>query len=444
MTRSHAAVLAAIGSINLFIFSSTLHAQATPAPANDVPDTSMAQFQFSGVLNDDNVYVRSGASENDYPIMKLNKGDAVVVVGAKFDWLKVLPPEGAFCLVGKAWVDKRGDGSVGRVREDVESAVNVRIASSLNNMISKVAVQLKGGDDVKILGEQDGYFKIIPPAGTFAYVHKKFVDVVKRVEVVTNNGNLEVKHPDAKIDAKIDAPAPNNPVDVAAPIPTTPQATGPTTVPSAPVVQSASADDEAAFDALEKKFSDASNQPIEQQPIEELLAGYQKITTDKKLPESMLRIADVRLKGLTLRRDALADSIAGKKRSEALAAKSKPLEVESKEIEQRIKENQIQRFVATGTLRTSALPYAGKTLYRLTDPATERTVVYVLTDDPNVTKFQGLFVGIKGNITDDTVRRVKFIEPMEVEIVDPASIVRGSVTSNLTPASLLPTSTSAE
>jgi hypothetical protein len=399
----------------------------------------MSQYQFAGVINTDNVYIRSGAGENDYPVLKLNRNDRVVVVGSKFDWLKILPPEGTFCLVGKAWVNKRGDGSIGRVRDDAPNAVNVRIGSTLNPIMMRVAMQLKGGEDVKILGDQDEYFKIAPPPGAFVYVHKRFVDPVQRVDVSTENGTTEVKPSDT---VKID-PTPALP-DVEPPRGASPEAPGgvaggretpPTTAPA----PSATAKAQVDFDQLEARFEDAGKLPIEQQPLDELLSGYKSVAGNKELPSSILQTAELRIRGLNIRKEALAQYLEVKKMQTDMAEKVMPLEAEEDEIAQRLKETQVTRYTAVGTLRSSAIPFNGRPLYRLTDPASGRTVIYVLSNDPTIAKNEGAFVGIRGTITDDAARRIKYIEPTAVETVQPSALAEGKVVSTLTPASLMPT-----
>ncbi len=451
--RQSALLLASILSASAIQFAtpSIVFAQAG-APA--IAEPEMNQFQFSAMVNADNVYVRSGPSENDYPVVKLNMSGMVIVVGNKFDWMKVLPPEGTYCLVGKAWIDKRGDGTVGRVRDDATN-VNVRIGSTLNNMITKVAMQLKAGDDVQIIGEQDEYFKIAPPAGTFMYIHKKFVDPVKRVEVINDNGKLAVKPLDAPLpktsdikktdeqttvtdNTKTNETNTSNTTSTLEPAVAKTDNAGPSTQPS---VQQATAS-ESSFDSLEAKFEEASKLPLENQPIDELLVAYQKVVSDKQVPESMLRIAEFRVKGLSVRKDALAQYLSTKKMRTELAEKGKPVEVEGKEIEQKLVEAQVKQFTAVGTLRPSSLPYGGRVLYRLTDPTSSRTVIYVNTDDPNVIKYEGMFIGIKGDITEDTVRKIKFISPKSTDQLDPAEIVKGTATSNLLPASLMPSAAS--
>src|SRR5689334_511789 len=103
------------------------------AAANPIGDIENAKFQFEGRITSNAVYVRSGPSENDYPTTKLDNGATVTVVGVKFDWLKILPPDGSFCYVAKAFVEKRGDGKLGRVT----NTLNVRVGSTLNPMKTK-------------------------------------------------------------------------------------------------------------------------------------------------------------------------------------------------------------------------------------------------------------------------------------------------------------------
>lgn len=490
MARSYLAAAAVASLVSLALLSSA----ASSVLADELPDDQMAPFQFSGMINADNVYVRSYSSENDYPVARLSKGESVVVVGNRFDYLKILPPPGTYCLVGKAWVEVRGDGSVGRVREEANNA-NVRIGSNLVPAYGKVVTQVRAGEDVKILGQQEEYFKIAPPAGAFVYVHKRFVDLVKRVEVVTENNVMLVKQPAGNGNEATANVTPQRPDGTATPTPSnatgssagtssaggpqlvpvpsmpspTPDATpgvspdatanaaAPTTGPAAgPAVDSSVAAvdpaatqptakvDAASFDALEVKFKAATKLPLGEQPIDELAAGYRAVTADKTLPESMLRLAEYRLAGLNLRRDAaetLKEADASRRQREAAQL---PLVAEANEITQRMAANEFKRYTAVGTLRTSALPHNGKTLYRLTDPATSRTVIYVADSGANLSQFDGQFVGVRGTVADDSARQIKLLTPQAVEPVDPAELSRGTVSSGMVPPSLSTPSAAAQ
>src|SRR5688500_18692670 len=63
-------------------------------PVVFVDDVENSKFQFIGQISSEIVLLRSGPGENHYPTLRLNKGAEVTVIGMKFDWLKVLPPEG--------------------------------------------------------------------------------------------------------------------------------------------------------------------------------------------------------------------------------------------------------------------------------------------------------------------------------------------------------------
>ena len=142
-------------------------------------DFENSKYQAQGQINSNATYIHSGASEGDYPTSKLDKGTAVTVVGVKGDWLKIIPPDGSYCYVAKAWVEQHGDGNnrVGRVT----NGLNVRIGSGLNAMKTKVAGRLDVGAEVTIIGEQDEYFKIAPPKDVFVYVNKQYVDLIGNV-----------------------------------------------------------------------------------------------------------------------------------------------------------------------------------------------------------------------------------------------------------------------
>src|SRR5262249_17421169 len=106
-----------IRSLSIGLLLSPASAVFTGAVFADeaAPQVDNAKVSFIGAVNSNDVYVRSGPGENYYATAQLSKGAQVTVVGLKFDWLKIVPPEGSFCYVAKAYVEKRGDGSIGRV-----------------------------------------------------------------------------------------------------------------------------------------------------------------------------------------------------------------------------------------------------------------------------------------------------------------------------------------
>ncbi|HSV15231.1 MAG TPA: hypothetical protein VLI90_13310 [Tepidisphaeraceae bacterium] len=422
---------------------------ATPAVvfAEDAPVVDNSKVSFAGQINSNAVYVRSGPGENYYATLKLDKGATVTVVGMKFDWLKIVPPEGSFCYVAKAYVEKRGDGTVGRV---TKPDLNVRAGSDLNAMKTTVQTKLDQEQDVTIVGEQDEYFKIKPPTGAYLYVNKQFVDPVKPLPpVATANPStgkesepissapmspIVSKTPDAPAPAAAPTTKPAN-EQAAAAAPTTQgseqQAAAPaSTQPAAPSA-------EAQFDTLESAFLDATNQPLDKQPIDDLLTKYTELSKNSDLPISMERIAEMRIGTLKLRADARTQYLDAQKMQAEAKERQQALKAEQEELAQRVKDNEVQIYAAIGTLRTSSLQQAGQTLYRLTDPGTGRTLLYVRSTDPKIAGMLNQFIGVRGEITEDTTMSLKIITPTETTSVD-QSKVGTTITAQVIPPTLLP------
>jgi uncharacterized protein YgiM (DUF1202 family) len=425
-----------------FIDTPLLRAQQLPSDSQQ-PEVENSKYQFAGVINSNAVYVRSGPSENDYPTLKLDKGAEVTVVGLRFDWLKIVPPEGSFCYVAKAYVNRAGNGSIGQV----STTLNVRIGSSVNPLKTKVATKLEPGERVEIIGEQDEYFKIKPPQNVYLYVNKQFVDPVRQIK--PEQPQPMVPTPPAETNSNPDqgsalpqAPKPELADTTATPIQTEPPA-APTTQQSAenttasPAATQPTADAAAEFDKLESQYNNISQRPLDEQPVEDLLSGYQKLAASEGLPESMRRICDWKVNVLKTRAEAKQAFVSTKKDQEDMKSKQMALRAEQEELEQRVKANEVQFYTAVGTLRTSSLQQGQVTLYRLTDPANGRTVVYLRSDDPKLGQFIGSFIGVRGEVTSDSQLNLRVVNMSSYEIVSPAKVGQ-SVAAQIVPPSLLP------
>src|SRR4051794_649725 len=257
---------------------------AGASDATAAPDVPNAPFNFVGEVTGGNVYVRSGPSDSYYPTAKLSKGTRITVRGTKFNYLKIEPPQGSFSYVGKAYVERRGDGGVGRVT----TAANVRTGSELNPMKTTVQTKLDAGTDVKIVGEQEEYYKIEPPPGAYLYVQKDFVAPVERIhtegDAVATNAQPQQGQPRT---AEHTAPAPDSTGATgaiaeaatrgqgepsAADAPTTGQSIAngsPTAPPSASQPAAGTATADARFEKIEGDFEAANQRPVIDQPVEE-------------------------------------------------------------------------------------------------------------------------------------------------------------------------------
>src|SRR6185312_12837476 len=295
----------------------------------------------------------------------------------KGNWLKIEPPEGSFAYIPKSFVNMRGDGTIGRMTKDWIA----RTGSELNELAAEPMAQVHEGEDVQILGQHNEYFKIKPPAGSYLWINKQFVDPVKALPQVAQQKPTEepstprenpepTPQKEAKTEiAKIDtqgAPPATQPAEQVAD-----NAGGNDAQP--PATQPAKFDAIAEYGKLEKQFASITTMPISQQPLPDLLAGYQKVLDSDDLPVSMRRVAEIRMASLKVRNDAREKFLALQKNEDEMGQKRKALVAERQEIEDRIKQSDLEIFAAVGTLRTSSLQVGSGTLYRLTDPATGRT-----------------------------------------------------------------------
>jgi SH3-like domain-containing protein len=407
----------------------------------------MAKQPFLGQINANAVYIRSAAREDAYPVTKLEKGTQVTVVGIKFKWLKIVPPEGSFAYVPKAWIDRRGNGNVGRASRELIA----KVGSDLMDVKTAPMAKIEQGQDVQILGEKDEYYRIKPPEGSYLYIAQQYVDPVKPV------AQADVKPqptPDSARPASpgdktasqgaakeiIDALANKNNSHANPPStqPTTDDNTavadtaGPATQPADAVATASN-----TFDQLEGDFKSANEKPITEQPIAQLMSGYEDLLKQDSLPASMRRVAEIRVATLKLRNDAKTEFLVTKASQEKAMERRKALEAERDEIQERIKQNEITVYAAVGTLRTSSIQRGSQTLYRLTDPSTGRTVAYIRTNDSKYATLLGQFIGVKGTINVDAALNMKTIDqPTEAAAVDQSKLNK-SVMAQIVPPSMM-------
>lgn len=395
----------------------TTWAQEQPeAAATEIPN---AKFSAVGEVTATSVNVRSGPAESHYPTMKLNKGDKVIVVGQKFDWLKIKPPQGSFSYIAKIYVDRDGAGTSGTVKNN---EVLVRAGSQLSPLNSEPQAKLNTGAKVQILGEMNEYYKIAPPEDAYLYVAKQFVSLVR----VATTGE-SVPPP-----AALTATPTTRPVERAV---EPGQATGATPAPSAAAAAQPNEDVELDFRRLEARNEQAEAQPLEQRPIADLIKDYQQLAQKSdSLSATSRRMVQYRIAQLKVLQQQQAELNQTKQASADFQAKQAEMQAQRQAIEDRIKASAIAVYTAVGQLQTSTLQKDGQTLLRLTDPADGQTLVYVHSTDPKNASLIGKFVGVKGELSKDARLSVDIIEPTAIEPVDQAKVLRG-VTAKIYPPS---------
>jgi uncharacterized protein YgiM (DUF1202 family) len=425
------------------------------------PDVANSKYQIDGIVNVDSVYIRSGPGEGYYPTQTLTKGANITVVGIKFDWLKILPPDNSFSYVGAVFVDRSSDGTTGKINRN---DVNVRAGSLVNAMKTTVQTRLNSGDEVRIIGKEDEYLKIKSPPGAYLYINKQYVTVARPAladtatpTIVTPNTTAAVKHEAVATDnqkpalnATGSSIAGSGAIVTRTPTtaPSQQVAAAPTTNPSAVAMAAAPSTQpaqmavlpppsaEELFGQYEATFTEISKQPLDSQPIAELMGKYQTIASSATLSDELKNVVNIRLATLKARLDNKAKLVEIQRLEKLDKARQLALQAEQQELAERLKQNQIQVFVAVGQLQPSSLQVGGGTLYRLVDPATGRTEIYVRTSDPKITGLMGQFVGVNGQTSDDPQLSLRVIDPTDALAVDEAK-VNTSVMASILPPSLL-------
>lgn len=412
---------------------------AQDAPAVEVPT---AANRFVGEVTADSVNVRSGPADSHYVTTQLSKGDQVIVVGHRFDWLKIVPPKGSFSYVAKIYVDRDGAGAIGTVNRD---DVLVRAGSDRSQLKTQPQTKLSAGANVRIIGEQDEYYKILPPDGAYLYIAKQFVRPLREAAPLDAAALLQPSGtptttptlpPDADA-VTTETPWPNLPADDAADA--TEQTAAPSemteTAPPQPTAQELAAQTEAKFAELEKQFQATKDQPLEQRPVAELRQGYEEVLGTSHLSGTSRQTAQLRVAYLEMLQEQVDALKKAQQQRADFAARQTELEEQAKQFEQNIKEAGIAHYTAVGQLQMSSVQKEGQTLMRLVDPADGRTLVYVRFVDPKQRLLLEKFVGIRGEIARDAQFGLDVIEPSEVEQVDASRVLRG-VTAQIYPPSI--------
>ena len=222
--------------------------------------------------------------------------------------------------------------------------------------------------------------------------------------------------------------------DVAVATPAAPAA------PASPATRPAVSESFSRLQKLESEFTAASSQPLPDQPIEALLAGYENLAAAPGVPEPTRKMAGARASTLKVRAQVREEYLAMQKQQQEDQQKRQAQIAEQEELEERIKKLDVHVYAAVGTLRPSSLQVGngqGKsTLYRLTDPGTGRTVVYLRSNDPKFADLIGQFVGVKGQVGTEPQLNLRVVAPTGTEVVDPSK-VNGSVAAEIIPPSLL-------
>lgn len=147
---------------------------AQPLPAQPDP-TPLAEGAHWIRVTADQVHLRTRSDLNSLPVARLARDTVLKAVGGEYGWHKVEPPPGVFVMVSADYVRREG-GDRGVVAI-TGGTLNVRAGSSAYPITpenSEVLTRLQRGAAVQILGEENGWLKIVPPDDVYFYVSSEF------------------------------------------------------------------------------------------------------------------------------------------------------------------------------------------------------------------------------------------------------------------------------
>ncbi|MCC7407674.1 MAG: hypothetical protein IT442_06355 [Phycisphaeraceae bacterium] len=436
---------------------------ARGATAQEVP--------FTGIVTEDNVKARAGAAAAFYAVGDVPRGALVQVVNVISGWSVVQPPTGVTSYISKAYVEARGDGKSGVVTTD-EAWVKVAGIDKPAHLSYQTHAYLSKAQTVNILGEEGDFYRITPPENAHVFLPPGAVRRATQAELSMPEAPAPEKpaptpvvvHPAPTPDpapkpaAPAEPPATANapvtsepepaPAKVQAPAPTTAPAVVPSPAevtpppktseapkPAAPVAAApapAPATTPAATSqwpkaispqlaAAEAKLREAWDLPVEQQPIDALLAAYEPLVRDPNIPLPDRRIAASRV-NLLQRNAQIAKTLSGMtslsnkiegRGAQSILGEFKPQDAQGYQLPPQY--SVVGRLLASSVYDGMSLPR----LLRLVDPATGRTVAYV---DPKLVEGAaytlGQVVGIVGEVRFDPTLRLNLIDVQKLDVLE--------------------------
>ena len=424
-------------------------AQGAELPLRDPGDEP--EPPFFGEVALDRVEVRSGAGESYYPVAVFERGQRVKVVEDFYGWYRIEAPEGLRAYVAQRDLDRRGNGSVGEANADA-ARVKIKGLDRGYDDSFRTITFLNPGDRVQIVGTVgDEAYEVLAPEGSLVFLPPGSLTPLARAADPPAQATPPATRPipPAPEPAPADTGAmvplaealagetPDTPEAEAPEVPETAETPdAPETLP--PIVLGdggAEAPGAAALDAPEPApaatatpASDAVaaveaeqlprfSLPLEEQPLDEMQAAYEGLRGGGELRPFEERLVTSRLRAVQRNRQLMAAIAQIQQRKDGL------VEVQPTAIEP----EPAEPYAAVGVLRTSSV-FAGEEagvalpkMYRVVDPATERTIAYLRPAagiDP--VPLLGRLVGVRGSREIDATLNTPLVVAQEVVGLDAA------------------------
>jgi len=153
-------------------------AASQPLLAQESNEPSMS-FPYVARITGNRVNIRCGPGTNYYSCNIANKNNRVIVVGRKFGWSQIVPPDGSFSWISKQYTTiDPNNNRIGIVTGD-----NVRVYAGSKDLqpmrSTRVQLKLNQADKVSLLGEEkEQYYKIAPPEGAYLWVFSQYIEPI--------------------------------------------------------------------------------------------------------------------------------------------------------------------------------------------------------------------------------------------------------------------------
>lgn len=404
------------------------------------------QYPYIAQVVGNNVYVRSGNSQADYPCTKLDAPARVTVVDEVYGWAKILPPEGTYSWIFKAYVKiNPANPTVG-----ILTGENVRVWAGADHLDSSSSIglqtQLNTGEIVELYADQPDtgdYYRIKPPTGAHLWIN---ADFLKYVGPVKQDKPLVVPpRPDTQKEISIPAetqpsgqqqrprftnvdgapePAPvaENPIDI--PVQTEEEKTEPTTETpeEKPLPEPTTRESELlqqCYD-LSAKIDQELQKPLSEQNYTEI---KQQVETIKQDADAGKAASYAQYLSDRIARYELAQSV-----TETLEKQDQQLEEARQKIEQAHQKQLSQvpdeaQFLYTGTLKPSHVytSSTGSKRYLLVDD-NGKILCYMVAGSPSIDVLlqanENAAVGINGNVVSSERSLVTLVAVTEIKILN--------------------------
>ena len=339
------------------------------------------EFPYTATVTGSGVRVRGGPGEMYDEVTHVGKGDQLRVVGKRFSWAQILPPQNCRSLIRRSAVEADEDGKTATALEKTY----VYADTGPDKRVFAVQVVLGEGDHVTILGERGPYYQIAPPADARLWISDRYIS--KGAEA---------------------APAPTPTPDPVRNVGVVP-ATRPT--PATPQIEIVKKE----IERIKEELALEQEKPLAQQRLEPFVERFELLARRAKGDKAATLYCDAYA-------DTLRQKIRDQQRIDELAKVKRDVEERQRAIGAGLAEilhppprppGELKP-IAVGRLEKSYI-FTGDMLekwYRLVDPDTRRTTAYLRIPAGNnldVGELLGKRVGVMGERQYDAEKAVYVI-----------------------------------